>query len=117
MNFEAIKMTLPCWKQFLYGMVINMYGVVRSLLSRCLNVRGVQDQRKEQGAREKNERGHACLSLRKMISLWWRAKCLHENNEHFAENTLEALREKASELSDNTLTSKQALVCSGPLSL
>ena len=33
-----------------------------------------------------------------MISLWWPAKCLHENNEHFAENTLEALREKASEL-------------------
>ena len=45
------------------------------------------------------------------------AKCLHENNEHFAENTLEALRGKASELSDNTLTPKQALVCSGPLSL
>ena len=70
MNFEAIKMTLPCWKQFLYGMVINTYGVVRSLLSRCLNVRGAQDQRKEQGAREKNERGHACLSLLKMIRLW-----------------------------------------------
>lgn len=49
--------------------------VVRSLLSRCLNVRGAQHQRKEQGAREKNERGHACLSFRKMISLWWRAKC------------------------------------------
>ena len=56
MNFEAIKMTLPCWKQFLYGMVINTYGVVRSLLSRCLNVRGAQDQRKQQEAREKNER-------------------------------------------------------------
>ena len=38
MNLEAIKMTLPRWQQFLYGMVINMYGVVRSLLSRCLNV-------------------------------------------------------------------------------
>ena len=63
MTFEAIKMTLPRWKQFLYGMVINTYGVVRSLLSRCLNVRGAQDQRKEQGAREKNERGHACLSF------------------------------------------------------
>ena len=99
MNFEAIKMTLPCWKQFLYGMVINMYGVVRSLLSRCLNVRGAQDQGKEQGAREKNERGHACLSLRKIRNLWWPAKCLYENNEHFTENTLEALRGKASELS------------------
>ena len=99
MNFEAIKMTLPCWKQFLYGMVINMYGVVRSLLSRCLNVRGAQDQGKEQGAREKNERVHACLSLRKIRNLWWPAKCLYENNEHFTENTLEALRGKASELS------------------
>ena len=68
MNFEAIKMTLPFWQQFLYGMVINMYGVVRCLLSRCLNVRGEQDQGKEQGAREKNERGHACLSLRKRVN-------------------------------------------------
>ena len=35
MTFEAITMTLPGWKQFLYGMVINMYEVVRRLLSWC----------------------------------------------------------------------------------
>lgn len=121
MTFETIKMTPPCWMQFLYGMVINMYGVVRSLLSRCLKVWGAQDRRKEHGAREKNGRGHACLSLslspEDKKPQWWPAKCLYENKEHFTENTLEALREKASELSDNTLTSKRALVCSGPLSL
>ena len=77
-------------------------------------IRGKNREREKKRARS---RLSLLLSLRKMISLWWRAKCLHENNEHFAENTLEALREKASELSDNTLTSKQALVCSGPLSL
>jgi len=112
-NQDAIS----CWKQFLYGMVINMYGVVRSLLSRCLRVWGAQDHRKAQGAREKNKRGHACLTLRKIRTVLWPVKCLYEINEHFTENTLEAPREKASELSDNTLTSKQALVCSGPLSL
>ena len=67
--------------------------------------------------RGKNREREKKTSEVTLISLWWPAKCLHENNEHFAENTLEALREKASELSDNTLTSKQALVCSGPLSL
>ena len=43
---------------------------------------------KEQGPREKNERGYACLSLRKIRNLWWPAKRLYENNEHFTEGCL-----------------------------
>lgn len=96
MTFEAVKMTLPCWKQFLYGMVINMYGVVRNLL-----MRGARSQERTGSARKKRrEVTLVSLSLRRKRNLMWPAKCLHENIEHFTENTLEALGETASELSE-----------------
>ena len=82
-------------------------------------MRGARSEERTWSARKKRERSRLSLSLspEDKKPQWWPAKCLYENKEHFTENTLEALREKASELSDNTLTSKQALVCSGPLSL
>ena len=64
----------------------------------------------------KNERGHSCLSLRKM-----RNPPLVSTPAEITNTSQriiwKLLREKASELSDNTVTSKQALVFSGPLSL
>ena len=114
-------MTLPCWKRVCSGVVINLYRVVGSLLRRCVRVGGrggEQDQIKEKGSanKKKNERGHSCLSLRKM-----RNPPLVSTPAEITNTSQriiwKLLREKASELSDNTVTSKQALVFSGPLSL
>ena len=79
-------------------------------------MRGARSGERTGSTRKKRERSRLSLSPEDKKPLV-ACKCLYENNEHFTENTLEALRKKAAELSDNTLTSKQALVCSGPLSL